>query len=353
MKRNSAFTLVELLVVIAIIGILVGLLLPAVQAAREAARRMQCSNNMKQLTLAALNYESAYRAMPAARFSGAPEPLLNVLPGLGISHQDTGFLMTLLPYIEQTNLYNQFNTATSTFRLQHASVVYTALDVMSCPSSLGNGELEGIFDARTGEGPITALTGDYTGSMGFIEGSPFPSMPASKKIGSVPVFVHGQGKTKWNVGKFTDGMSNTIYMCQSAGQEIYYRANGDFGTVPYPTWMADFPPQLILDERRDYASNTANLTQLGYFASWAGISSFPLRAWNANTTQYGSPFVDSSEYFRIINATNAYRSPFSFHTGLCMTSRADGSVHTLSDTTDWRALFALVSSNGGETLETP
>ena len=64
MKRKLGFTLVELLVVIAIIGILVGLLLPAVQAAREAARRMQCSNNLKQLGLGALNYESAFKKFP-------------------------------------------------------------------------------------------------------------------------------------------------------------------------------------------------------------------------------------------------------------------------------------------------
>ena len=65
-RTRGAFTLVELLVVIAIIGILVGLLLPAVQAAREAARRMQCSNNFKQLALAALNYESSYKKFPSA-----------------------------------------------------------------------------------------------------------------------------------------------------------------------------------------------------------------------------------------------------------------------------------------------
>ena len=67
-KRRNAFTLVELLVVIAIIGILVGLLLPAVQAAREAARRMQCSNNLKQMGLATLNYESAHKKFPPGRF---------------------------------------------------------------------------------------------------------------------------------------------------------------------------------------------------------------------------------------------------------------------------------------------
>ncbi len=90
-SKRSGFTLVELLVVIAIIGILVGLLLPAVQAAREAARRMQCSNNLKQLALASHNYESAYK-----RFPGPAEDSL-----YGYSYQ-----AKLLPFVEQTNLHN-------------------------------------------------------------------------------------------------------------------------------------------------------------------------------------------------------------------------------------------------------
>lgn len=102
-SRERAFTLVELLVVIAIIGILVGLLLPAVQAAREAARRMQCSNNLKQLGLATLNFESANRRFPAA-FIG-PKPVGN--DSWPPTEEYVGHLVFLLPFMEQTALYNR------------------------------------------------------------------------------------------------------------------------------------------------------------------------------------------------------------------------------------------------------
>ncbi len=102
-KLLSGFTLVELLVVIAIIGILVGLLLPAVQSAREAARRMQCSNNLKQFGLAILNYESSYKAVPVAIWSSNP---LKGEPG---AYDDDGYgwQTSILPFMEQTALYNQ------------------------------------------------------------------------------------------------------------------------------------------------------------------------------------------------------------------------------------------------------
>ena len=95
-KSRSGFTLVELLVVIAIIGILVGLLLPAVQMAREAARRMSCSNNMKQLGLAIANYESQFKTFPPACHSGKwPSPL-----NPATTYHHTWIVMTL-PFFEQ------------------------------------------------------------------------------------------------------------------------------------------------------------------------------------------------------------------------------------------------------------
>ncbi len=108
-SRSYGFTLVELLVVIAIIGILVGLLLPAVQAAREAARRMQCSNNMKQFGLAMHNYHDVYKTFPNSyQYQGLYGGLRPQSRG---RYDGTGFSWTvfILPFIEQGNIYNQFD----------------------------------------------------------------------------------------------------------------------------------------------------------------------------------------------------------------------------------------------------
>jgi prepilin-type N-terminal cleavage/methylation domain-containing protein len=115
--QRRAFTLVELLVVIAIIGILVALLLPAVQAAREAARRSQCVNNMKQISLAILGYEHSYKKFPAARkgcdginppYPGIDCPSKISSAGYELAYHGASALVYILPYIEQQSLFDQF-----------------------------------------------------------------------------------------------------------------------------------------------------------------------------------------------------------------------------------------------------
>lgn len=113
MKKKSGFTLVELLVVIAIIGILIGMLLPAVQQVREAARRSACTNNLKQITLASLNFESAFMKFPPG-YLGPPrinpaDAFLTIQDGG--NQQYYSVFVFLLPYMEQNNIYNQFPAA--------------------------------------------------------------------------------------------------------------------------------------------------------------------------------------------------------------------------------------------------
>src|SRR5262245_3028814 len=107
-ERRSGFTLIELLVVIAIIAVLIALLLPAVQAAREAARRAQCTNNLKQLGLAIANYESANTVLPSGDTYGVGNGFCSS-PGFGNGCQNTPWFVLMLPYIEQSTLYNAFN----------------------------------------------------------------------------------------------------------------------------------------------------------------------------------------------------------------------------------------------------
>ena len=132
---RRAFTLVELLVVIAIIGILIALLLPAVQSAREAARRSQCSNNLKQLSLGVLSYESAKKKLPPGKLTA----------GLALDY--TNWAIEILPYIEETSLWSQYNFSKVNSQLGtllipgNEQVTQAQLKGMQCPDDQNAGQL--------------------------------------------------------------------------------------------------------------------------------------------------------------------------------------------------------------------
>src|SRR5215468_577416 len=128
-RKRRGFTLIELLVVIAIIAVLIALLLPAVQAARESARRAQCVNNLKQLALASLNYESANNCLQASALWGNPADGRFCRPKYGF-----GPFIPILPYMEQSNIFNLFNFSTSHYRAPNYSFAGIMISTLQCPS---------------------------------------------------------------------------------------------------------------------------------------------------------------------------------------------------------------------------
>jgi prepilin-type N-terminal cleavage/methylation domain-containing protein len=220
-RSPRGFTLVELLVVIAIIGILVALLLPAIQAAREAARRTQCTNNLKNLGLGLLNYHDARKVFPAAAtiYDERVEP-----------HRANRIFMSwaieLLPYIEQAPLLNQFtiNAVTRVQEVINEPARSTELSVMLCPSDngLGNPYIEG--DGRWARGNYGLNAHQYwpnnslsKQALGVTSGTLSPYLDYNIGMGGVAINddVRGiNGAPKMSIARITDGTTNTIMLAE-------------------------------------------------------------------------------------------------------------------------------------------
>ena len=192
--NRKGFTLVELLVVIAIIGILVGLLLPAVQAARAAARRMQCSNNVKQIVLAGHNHESAYKALPAwVQAKGAMTGASGIRPALfGSGH----FL--LLPYIEQNNIYQLANGISFEVRTQR-------IPAFACPDDITLSAAGFTGRALTNNTPRTSFNGIPYGGTTYALNAEACS---ARYENGHPTGLGGR------FSGITDGLSNTLLVVE-------------------------------------------------------------------------------------------------------------------------------------------
>ena len=204
----SAFTLVELLVVIAIIGILVALLLPAVQSAREAARRMQCSNNMKQIGLALHNYHTAHSGFPPAVYfdeaAGSPDSATN---------HYANWVITILPYLEQQNLYDSFDLTLPISHVANREARGTDLETMLCPSDGGKrgqkfgNATEGDSWARGNYGANSSL-GAYSTAWRPAAGPSAPRWTSSWTRG-----VMG-ANAAITIDEIRDGTTNTILLAE-------------------------------------------------------------------------------------------------------------------------------------------
>ncbi len=330
--RRSGFTLVELLVVIAIIGILVGLLLPAVQAAREAARRMSCSNNMKQLGLAMHNYESAFKKVPRLA-SSVTRP-----GGTAQNGNWNGYSAhtMILPYIEQGNLYQQFRF--NEYHYNNDPAIHNPT-----PLVLGRTKIAAFLCPSDKDFPSTADIG--WNNYGWSEG---PNKGWSIATALQNGFYH-----RVQEGKFSDvldGLSNTIMageFVKGDNTSTLYTPFGDFangvafGSLPdqFPTnAQLDVYGAAILASGTHRSSAGFRWSAPGFYNTAINTMAGPNWKYPAGMNCSGCGQGDSQGVF----------PARSRHTGGAQHTMGDGSVQFISDNTDLRTYQALGSANAGD-----
>jgi prepilin-type N-terminal cleavage/methylation domain-containing protein/prepilin-type processing-associated H-X9-DG protein len=307
MLRNRArggFTLVELLVVIAIIGVLVSLLLPAVQSAREAARRMQCANNLKQFGLSFHNHESTYKAFPQSR-------------PFDLTGNRMSWCITVLDFMEQGNLSNiydknvRWNTGTNAVTGQNVIPIFV------CPSS-GSGNsrrpVAGTGSDLDGRvmGPSDYLIMHRVRNRFYTANGIVNPMGAADNEG-----VLIQDKVT-PIAKITDGTTNTILVMEDAGRPDWYVLGRDQGTVlPRPEGFGWTDP----DGGAGSMDGTDRLT--GAINGGSGTG-------------------------KCIIGCNNDSEPYAFHPGGMNVALVDGSVRFISKTINAATFAALMTPRGGE-----
>lgn len=342
-SQRSAFTLVEMLVVIAIIGVLVGLLLPAVQAAREAARRMQCQNNIRQLGLAAHNHESALKVLPSAyrgqQIGGAP------------GYFDLwGTLALLTPYLEQTAVYNSIDLKLTMYQLtppygiQAPTAVQTRVPTFMCPSDKMESVCSGAYGIPGELAPTNYAfclgSGTTRGRTGWL-GSPWDADG---------VFF---AQSKVRLTDIKDGTSNTI----GASERIL----GEGAESAVVASRAEIKPQTMF-VNPGAETNDANCTS----TLRTNFSQRRMYTWVAGEprcTSYNHYYApnDKANPDCVANFTGTDPITRSSGHGLS-TARSrhvsgvnawycDGSVHFISDSVDMGIWRALATRSGGEVIQ--
>ncbi|MBO0697640.1 MAG: DUF1559 domain-containing protein [Zavarzinella sp.] len=365
-RRRGGFTLIELLVVIAIIAILIGLLLPAVQKIREAANRMKCSNNLKQVGLAAHNYESTNGYLPPQKGS--------VILGGTVFFNDASIQAQMLAYVEQSNKFNQFNFNYSVWgdfpgpgmpaspninlpaRSQDVPIYLCPSDPssMKMSANFSNPSDMSVLDGRLNYFGCLGATGAYGNVGGKAPAAPpdragifaFTSPPSGNQIlTGMPLGTIGDGTS--NTAMFAEvmrstwpqpppsGKDNTVIILGSATDP----ANGDATTQSSCATGSPF-------------SVGIKYVGLNYSRNLVGTSVYTHTLppnWNkkvlSGQQRYNCGWYDSTYGIEYIHVAAS-----SFHSGGVNVGMADGSVRFVRDSIDFTAWRAMGTANGGEVI---
>jgi prepilin-type N-terminal cleavage/methylation domain-containing protein/prepilin-type processing-associated H-X9-DG protein len=355
---RPGFTLIELLVVIAIIAVLIALLLPAVQSAREAARRAQCTNNLKQIGLALYNYESSQGSFPPAGESTNYNVPAGTAPKTQFVDGGWSALARILPFMEGGNSFTalNFNVDYNEATGMNYTGCQTVVNVFLCPSTAR--ATDGGKDGVDPNDPITALNGGYGyndyGATNYTDIDPLgltgglgssPATPYRNKLSRADGLLH-QGKTR--IAEITDGTSNTIAIGEDAGRDPTYLS-------PYTEAYYDgFNPRPIL------GLGPAGLAAGAFRRYWRwaepdeayGVSGVPNNKFRPDHEVVPWPWVNPPPGGFVAQGNNAGNNDelFSFHPAGVNILMGDGSVRFLKDAVNVVVLRGLVTLKGSEVI---
>lgn len=332
MRNPHGFTLVELLVVIAIIGILIGLLLPAVQAARAAARRMSCQNNMHQVILAVHNYESATKRLPPAWIKPA------------VSDDGWSAQARILPHIEQLSLGDDIDFTdgykNSTMRIdgQDLRVSGVRIPTYLCPSEVNNrARLDSSGNAQY-----------YPLNYAVNAGTWFIYDPTDQRTGNGTFFTNRDSRFR----DVLDGLANTLAFAEVKAFTPYYRDVGTTGSMPIPT-----DPTEICALGGSFKKNTGHTEWTDGRAHQAAFTTVfsPNKKilCTEGLSEYDVDFTNMREGKSTTVRTYAAVTARSYHEGGVNVAMMDGSVRFINDSIELQLWRDISTRSGRETIAVP